>query len=234
MSYEDAIPILNSLKGQGILAKDLKSDWVGGLEYHGVEYWTGPSQVDAHLVNEVSTRVNPIWNTMGVIPGMIQDEVVIFGNHRDAWVLGASDPNSGTATQHELIRGLGRLLSQGWKPTRTIVLASWDAEEYGLVGSTEWTEDFGDWLKANAAVYLNLDSSTSGGSILGMAASPSLAWTLRNAAAEVLDTNSSVSVLDSQSRLETWAEWRTEKYGLSGDEDIESMFASETKVAPLG
>lgn len=69
-----------------------------------------------------------------------------------AWILGGSDPNSGTATQYELIRGLGKLLRKGWKPLRTIVLASWDAEEYGLIGSTEWAEDFGEWISNNSAL----------------------------------------------------------------------------------
>lgn len=93
---------------------------------------------------------------MAVIPGHITDEVVVIGNHRDAWVLGAGDPNSGTAAHNEMVRGFGKLLSKGWKPLRTIVLASWDAEEYGLIGSTEWTEDFGDWLKVNSQFYLLL------------------------------------------------------------------------------
>lgn len=64
-------------------------------------------------------------------------------------MLGGADPNSGTASQYEMIRGLGKLLSKGWKPMRTIVLASWDAEEYGLIGSTEWAEDFGAWIAKN-------------------------------------------------------------------------------------
>lgn len=98
---------------------------------------------------------------MAVIPGHITDEVVVIGNHRDAWVLGAGDPNSGTAAHNEMVRGFGKLLSKGWKPLRTIVLASWDAEEYGLIGSTEWTEDFGDWLKVNS---MFLSSSVEGGS----------------------------------------------------------------------
>jgi N-acetylated-alpha-linked acidic dipeptidase len=106
---------------------------------------------------------------MATIPGHITDEVIVLGNHRDggsessrelparllivvAWILGGSDPNSGTATQYELIRGLGKLLRKGWKPLRTIVLASWDAEEYGLIGSTEWAEDFGEWISNNSAL----------------------------------------------------------------------------------
>jgi len=77
-----------------------------------------------------------------------------------AWVLGAGDPNSGTAAHNEMVRGFGKLLSKGWKPLRTIVLASWDAEEYGLIGSTEWTEDFGDWLKVNSEPHLNTQGNS--------------------------------------------------------------------------
>jgi hypothetical protein len=78
-----------------------------------------------------------------------------------AWVLGAGDPSSGTASMYEMIRGLGALLRKGWKPMRTIILASWDAEEYGLIGSVEWTEDFGDWLSAHS------ESSMCSPSVLG-------------------------------------------------------------------
>ncbi|KAJ7228374.1 hypothetical protein GGX14DRAFT_692427 [Mycena pura] len=84
---------------------------------------------EVHLVNNVDTKVTPIWNTMGVIPGYITDEVVVIGNHRDAWVMGAADPSSGTASVHEVIRGLGALIKKGWKPLRTILICSWDAEE---------------------------------------------------------------------------------------------------------
>jgi N-acetylated-alpha-linked acidic dipeptidase len=96
----------------------------------------------------VDNKVTPIWNTVAVIPGHITDEVVAIGNHRDgmpgssnhrdighllrlliAWVLGATDPTSGTVSLHELVRGLGALLKKGWKPLRTILIATWDAEE---------------------------------------------------------------------------------------------------------
>lgn len=70
-----------------------------------------------------------------------------------AWVLGGADPSSGTATQYELLRGLSELLKKGWKPLRTIIIASWDAEEFGLVGSTEWVEDFGEWLQAHCRFH---------------------------------------------------------------------------------
>ena len=97
---------------------------------------------------------------MAIIPGRISDEVVILGNHNDAWTFGSGDPNSGTASVHEIVKAFGTLLETGWKPLRTIVVASWDAEEYGLIGSTEFGEDFGEWIKENAVAYLNVDVST--------------------------------------------------------------------------
>ncbi|KAF8307013.1 hypothetical protein DL93DRAFT_2101420 [Clavulina sp. PMI_390] len=133
------------------------------------------------LQNLVDTRVMPIWNTMGVIPGHIRDEVVVLGNHRDAWVMGAADPTSGTVTMVEIVKGLGHLLRKGWRPLRTIVIASWDAEEYGLIGSTEWGEDFADFLKEHVVAYLNVDVSVSG-SRFNIGGSPSLAHLIRGVA----------------------------------------------------
>ncbi|KAF9269786.1 Zn-dependent exopeptidase [Marasmius fiardii PR-910] len=143
----------------------------------GIKNWSGI----VRLNNQVDTKVTPIWNTIGVIPGWIKDEIVVLGNHRDAWVLGAADPTSGTASIQETIRGFGELLKTGWKPLRTIVFASWDAEEYGLVGSTEWGEDFSDFLAKNAVAYLNVDIAASG-SHFGAEASPLLAHVIRRAA----------------------------------------------------
>jgi N-acetylated-alpha-linked acidic dipeptidase len=104
-----------------------------------------------------------IWNAIGVINGTDPSEVIILGNHRDAWMIGgAGDPNSGSAAVNEIAKALGALLETGWQPKRTIVLASWDAEEYGLVGSTEWVEEYLPWLTDSAVTYINLDSATSG------------------------------------------------------------------------
>ncbi|KAH9850749.1 Zn-dependent exopeptidase [Lenzites betulinus] len=136
------------------------------------------------LVNNVDDKVIPIWNTMGVIPGHIKDEIVVVGNHRDAWVMGASDPSSGTSSIHEVIRGLGELLRNGWTPLRTIVIASWDAEEYGLIGSTEWGEDFADFIDDHVVAYFNLDSSVSGSRFRALA-TPSLAHFVRGIAEEI-------------------------------------------------
>lgn len=144
----------------------------------------GEDGTEVRLVNHVDTKVTPIWNTMGVIPGFITDEVVVIGNHRDAWVMGAADPSSGTVSVHEAVRGLGALMQKGWKPLRTILICSWDAEEYGLIGSTEWVEDFPEFIGKHVVTYLNLDSSVSG-SRLHAAASPSLSHFLREAALDI-------------------------------------------------
>ncbi|ELU39637.1 vacuolar protein sorting-associated protein 70 [Rhizoctonia solani AG-1 IA] len=142
------------------------------------------SKREVRLVNNVHRQIGPIWNVMAVIPGYIRDEVVVAGNHRDAWVFGASDPTSGTVSLHEMSRGLGQLLQLRWKPFRTILLASWDGEEYGLFGSTEWGEDFQDWLRGHAVAYLNVDKSTSG-SMLRIRGTPSIAPLLRQAALDL-------------------------------------------------
>jgi len=105
---------------------------------------------------QLKVTVIPIWNTLGVIPRDITNEVVVVGNRRDAWFMGATDPSSGTASVHEVVRGLDHLLRKGWRRLRTILIASWDAEEYGLIGGTEWGEDFVDWIDEHVVSYLNL------------------------------------------------------------------------------
>ncbi|KAG6857098.1 hypothetical protein H0H87_009659 [Tephrocybe sp. NHM501043] len=152
---------------------------------HGKRILSGKASASKiKLVNHVDTKITPIWNTMAAIPGHIKDEIVIIGCHRDAWVLGAADPTSGTVSLHEIIRGFGALLRNGWKPLRTVVFASWDAEEFGLVGSTEWGEDFAEWISQHAVAYLNTDTSSSG-SRFNSGASPSLANLIKDTALEI-------------------------------------------------
>ncbi|RDL33326.1 uncharacterized protein BP5553_08765 [Venustampulla echinocandica] len=167
ISYADAIPILSALNGHGPAAKDFGPYWQQnlGLQYKGVEYNIGPSPdtLLLNLVNEQEYVTTPIWNVIGVINGTLADEVIVIGNHRDAWVVGgAGDPNSGSAALTEVIRSFGVALSKGWKPLRTIVFASWDGEEYGLVGSTEWVEEFLPWLSHANVAYVNVDVATVG------------------------------------------------------------------------
>jgi len=154
LSYADAAPILEHLAGP-----PSPREWQGGLPftYH---VGPGPARVKIHLKQDYQYRT--IWDVIGKVPGSsTPDEWVVAGNHRDAWVYGAVDPNSGTAAMLETVHGLGELLKKGWKPKRTIVFGSWDAEEEGLIGSTEWGEDHAQQL-SSAAAYFNMDVAVSG------------------------------------------------------------------------
>jgi N-acetylated-alpha-linked acidic dipeptidase len=154
LSYADAWPILEHLGGP-----DSPRDWQGSLPftYH---VGPGPTKVKIHLKQDYQFRA--IWDVIGRIRGSeLPDEWVVAGNHRDAWVYGAVDPNSGTAAMLESVHGIGELLKSGWKPKRSIVIGSWDAEEEGLIGSTEWGEEHEAEL-ANAVAYLNVDVAVSG------------------------------------------------------------------------
>lgn len=192
------------MNGHGPKASEFNEYWQGGgLTHKGVEYNIGPSSEETvlNLYNEQEYIINPLWNVMGVIKGSIPDEVIIMGNHRDAWIAGgAGDPNSGSAVLNEIVRSFGEALKEGWKPLRTIVFASWDGEEYGLVGSTEWVEDNLPWLsKANVA-YLNVDVAASGQRFKADA-SPLLNKAIYNATAQVLSPNQTV---EGQTILDVW------------------------------
>jgi N-acetylated-alpha-linked acidic dipeptidase len=163
LSYHDAAPILQALDGPNV-----PHDWQGALPfaYHTGQAGQGTAarRVTVHMHLEQDTRLRTIWDVQGMIPGADPEQKenwVVAGNHRDAWVFGAVDPNSGTAAMLESVHGLGTLLKQGWKPKRTIVICSWDAEEEGLIGSTEWTEDHMPQL-AHAVAYFNTDVGVSG------------------------------------------------------------------------
>ncbi|OAP64037.1 hypothetical protein AYL99_00009 [Fonsecaea erecta] len=166
ISYADALPLLKALNGHGPNASSFEKSWQGGgLAYKGVEYNIGPSpdSVVLNLVNEQEYVTTPLWNVIGIINGTAQDEVIVVGNHRDAWIAGgAGDPNSGSAALNEVIRSFGEALKAGWKPLRTIVFASWDGEEYGLIGSTEWVEEYLPWLSSSTVAYLNVDVGARG------------------------------------------------------------------------
>ncbi|CAN1789009.1 Probable glutamate carboxypeptidase LAMP1 [Linum perenne] len=139
-----------------------------------------------------------IHNVIGVIEGAKEpDRFVLLGNHRDAWTFGAADPNSGTAALLEIAQRLGKLQKKGWKPRRTIIFCSWDAEEYGLIGSTEWVEDNRQVLKSKAVAYLNVDIAVCDEGYYA-AATPQLDQLLKEATKQVKDPkNSTRSVYDS-------------------------------------
>jgi N-acetylated-alpha-linked acidic dipeptidase len=176
LCYADATPILEHLGGPAS-----PREWQGALPftYH---VGPGPAKVRMHLRQDYQFRT--IWDVIGKIPGSSSpNEWVVAGNHRDAWVYGAVDPNSGTAAMLETVHGLGELLKSGWKPKRTIVFGSWDAEEEGLMGSTEWGEDNAQEL-SNATAYFNMDAAVSGKKF-GASGVPSLKEFIRGVAKAV-------------------------------------------------
>ena len=154
ISYGDAWPILANLGGD-----DSPRDWQGALPF---TYHVGPGPVRVKMHIKQDYQYRTIWDVIGRIPGsQSPNQTVIAGNHRDAWVFGAADPGSGTAAMLETVRGVGELLKSGWKPKRTIVFTSWDGEEEGLIGSTEWAEEHAEELK-HAVAYFNTDVAVSG------------------------------------------------------------------------
>ena len=176
LSSADARPILENLGGP-----DSPRSWQGALPftYH---VGPGPARVKIHLRQDYQYRT--IWDVIGKIPGSQSPEQwVVAGNHRDAWVYGAVDPNSGTAAMLEAVHGLGELIKSGWHPRRTIVFGSWDAEEEGLIGSTEWVEQHEKELE-NAVVYFNMDVAVSGPDF-GSSSVPSLKQFVREVAKAV-------------------------------------------------
>jgi len=182
IGYGPAREILKLLAGPNV-----PSGWQGGLP---LAYHVGPGPVELRLVVHNQYALRTIWNVVAKLPGAVEpDRWVMVGNHRDAWVYGAVDPGSGTSATLETCRALGEAVKGGWKPRRTIVYASWDAEEYGLVGSTEWVEQFAEEIDRKAALMLNVDSAVSGPD-LGMGGVPSLRALTLEAAATVTDVRS--------------------------------------------
>ena len=155
MSWRDAKPLLENMGGA-----PAPESWQGGLP---LKYRLGGKRVQVHLKVDMDTSVQPYYVTESRIRGSeAADQWVILGNHRDAWVYGAVDPSSGTASMLEMTRSLGALLRDGVRPKRTLIFCSWDGEEYALTGSTEWGEQYADELKQKTVAYLNVDEATSG------------------------------------------------------------------------
>lgn len=195
ISHRDALPILRALNGHGPRSDQFNGSWQnGGTELDGVDYHIGPSPPNTvlNLVNEQEYVTTPLWDVIGIINGTLADEVIVLGNHRDAWIAGgAGDPNSGSAALNEVVRSFGVALSRGWKPLRTIVFASWDGEEYSLIGSTEWVEEYLPWLSKAAVAYLNVDVSVSGPR-LKVSAAPLLNDAFLAAASRVASPNQTI------------------------------------------
>jgi N-acetylated-alpha-linked acidic dipeptidase len=191
MSYGNAARLLEGLRGSNVPAS-----WQGGLPFH---YHAGPGPVAAHVIVQSDTAtaaIKQIWDTFGIVRGSeFPDELVIIGGHRDAWGPGAADNVSGTVSVMEAARAVAEELKAGHRPRRTIIFATWDAEEWGLLGSTEYVEDDTLRLLRGAVAYLNQDVAAQGPNF-GGGGSPSLRGTLRDVAKLVPDPSGKGSVYD--------------------------------------
>lgn len=160
VSQAAAAPLLAALNGHGVSGEEVnRTNWVGALD---AEYFTGPApgvKLDLDVVSREA--ITPVHNVIGWINGTNADETIIIGNHRDTWMVGGNgDPNSGSSILVEFTRAINKLRETGWQPKRNIVLGSWDAEEWGLIGSVEWVEEHVNWLTETAVAYLNIGMST--------------------------------------------------------------------------
>jgi N-acetylated-alpha-linked acidic dipeptidase len=229
LSYQDAEPILAALGG-----KETPREWQGGLPFtYHLGGASGMEKVTVHMHLEQETELRTIWDVIGTIDGTDPEQKqdwVVAGNHRDAWVYGAVDPNSGTAAMLETVHGLGELLRQGWKPKRTIVIGSWDAEEEGLIGSTEWVEEHEAGLR-NAVAYFNTDVGVAGPNF-SAAAVPSLKQFVREATEEV-PSPAGGTVYDEWKKAESAGKGRRNVQAAPGMNNSESK-TEDVHIADLG
>ena len=187
ISYADALPLLRNLGGP--LAP---ADWRGGLP---ITYRLGAGPARVHLKLEFDWKVTPVYDVIARLRGSeLPDQWIVRGNHHDAWVHGALDPVSGMVALLEEARAIGELAKGGWRPRRTLVFAAWDAEEQGLLGSTEWVETHLPELKEKAVIYINSDSNGRG--FLEAGGSHTLERFVSEVARDVEDPERKVPVLD--------------------------------------
>lgn len=156
ISYGDATKLLSQLGG-----RKAPASFRGALPF--TYHLGGTEAVKVHLLVKSDWTRKPIYNVIATLKGAkYPDQWIVRGNHHDGWVFGAQDPLSGSVAMLSEAKALGGLLKTGWRPDRTIVYASWDGEEPGLLGSTEWVETHAAELKAKALIYINTDSNGRG------------------------------------------------------------------------
>lgn len=185
ISYEDALPLLQSLGGQPVPAS-----WRGGLP---ITYHVGPGKDKVHLKLEFNWDIKPVNNVIAKLPGSeFPDQWIIRGNHHDGWVNGAADPLSGMVSEMEEARVIGELVKKGMKLKRTLVYCAWDGEEPALLGSTEWAEDHQQELFKKAVAYINTDGSGRG--FIGASGSHTLEPFFNQIIEDVMDPQTGVSI----------------------------------------
>ena len=220
ISYADALPLLKAIKGPVV-----PDSWKGGLPitYH---IGPGPAKVNLHLEFDWSLRTayNPVGRMIGSV---YPDEWIMRGNHHDGWGHGASDPISGMVSLMEEARAIGELTKTGWRPKRTLIYAGWDAEEPGLLGSTEWVEHNLKDIKENMVVYINTDGTGAG--YLSMGGSHSLEKFINEVIRDVKDPVHDVS-LDSRLR----SRMRVREFNVGASELNEESERTDLRIYAMG
>ncbi len=212
ISYGDAKPFLENLRGP--VAPE---DWRGALP---ITYHIGPGPAKARVKLALEWKTRPLYNVLARIDGTVfPDQWIIHGNHHDGWNNGAADPTSGNVALMETARSFAELAKLGFKPKRTIIFASWDGEEWGLLGSTEWAETHKEELTQKGVVYINSDGSGKGW--LGMAGSHTLQELVNDVARDIQDPERGVSIWEAarNRRLET-AEDDEERAEIEQSDDL--------------
>ncbi|HSG49052.1 MAG TPA: M28 family peptidase, partial [Longimicrobiales bacterium] len=213
ISYGDAQPILAAMEGPVAPAA-----WRGALP---LTYHLGPGPARVHVKLAFNWDLTPAYNVVAVMPGSdFPDEWVVRGNHMDGWVFGAGDPLSGMVALMEEARAVGELAKTGWRPKRTIVYAGWDAEEPGLLGSTEWAENHAAELRAKAVAYINSDGNGRG--FMGVGGSHQFERMVTQIGADVADPQTGVTVLE---RLKA-------RLAVSGNAEVGTR--PDLRISPLG
>ncbi|XP_031955022.1 N-acetylated-alpha-linked acidic dipeptidase 2-like isoform X2 [Corvus moneduloides] len=203
IGYHDAEVLLRAMGGPA--APD--SSWKGSLN---VSYNIGPGFTGNSSTRKVrmhvhtSNKITRIYNVIGILRGALEpDRYIILGGHRDSWVFGGIDPTTGAAVLQEIVRSFGKMKMEGWRPRRTIIFASWDAEEFGLLGSTEWAEENAKVLQERAVAYINTDSSIEGNYTLRVDCTPLLNKLVYNLTKEILSPDEGY---ENKSLYESWLE----------------------------
>ncbi|KAJ8410841.1 hypothetical protein AAFF_G00187980 [Aldrovandia affinis] len=206
IGYTDAVNLLKNMGGE-----IPPNNWKGDLN---VSYRIGPGFTAGFNTQKVrmnihtNNQVTRIYNVIGRIRGAVEpDRYVILGGHRDAWVFGGIDPVSGAAVVHESVRSAGKLMNRGWRPRRTIIFASWDAEEFGLLGSTEWAEENSKLLQERGVAYINADSAIEGTYTLRVDCTPSLHTLVYDVTKQIAspdEDDAGISLYESWHKKDNW------------------------------
>ncbi|XP_040819991.1 putative N-acetylated-alpha-linked acidic dipeptidase isoform X1 [Ochotona curzoniae] len=203
IGYNDAQKLLENMGG----LPPPESSWKGGLN---VPYNVGPGFAGNFSTQKIKmqihsvSKVTGIYNVIGTLRGAVEpDRYVILGGHRDSWVFGGIDPQSGAAVVHEIVRSFATLKKKGWRPRRTVLFASWDAEEFGLLGSTEWAEENSRLLQERGVAYINADSSIEGNYTLRVDCTPLMYSLVYNLTKELQSPDEG---FEGKSLYESWYE----------------------------